>query len=100
MDIERYEQELTLALGRELKGAIAARGFTVVDVASRLGVERSTLSRYLNGKRQIPATLFVMAARMIGIEPGVLTTRARSRVDLLFPTIDLTIEGVHRDGEH
>lgn len=73
-------EQISVLLGLELKGAIHAHGKTVGEIAEAVGIERSTLSRYLNGKREIPATTFILASRAIGVAPAVLMNRAMARV--------------------
>lgn len=73
-------EQISVLLGLELKGAIHAHDKTVGEIAEAVGIERSTLSRYLNAKREIPATTFILAAHAIGVSPAVLINRAMARV--------------------
>ncbi|MDR1387127.1 MAG: helix-turn-helix domain-containing protein [Propionibacteriaceae bacterium] len=80
MNIRREQGERFAALlGAELKGAIKSRGRTANDVADRIGIERATLNRYLNGKRIIPSSTMAVAAIEIGMEPPELVRRAYER---------------------
>jgi transcriptional regulator with XRE-family HTH domain len=81
MDTTKETGDLFSALlGAELKGAITARGLTANEVAEKVGIERATMNRYLNGKRVIPSSTFAMSAAAIGIEPGELVDRAYNRL--------------------
>ncbi len=69
---------LTLA---ELRGAIEARGWTIAQLASRLGIHPITLGRYLNGHRDMPVTIFLGACEAIEINPAIILNRAEERAD-------------------
>ncbi len=50
--------------GELLRDAIEAKGWTVSDAASRLGVARNTLSRVLNGRAGISPRLALALERL------------------------------------
>lgn len=44
-------------------------GWTVMDLAGSLEVDRSTMSRYLKGKSDVPARLLIDAWRFLDVDP-------------------------------
>lgn len=70
----------TQLLGAELKGAIIARGATAAEVSEALGHSEAALSRWLNGKSQLPMRVFENVCEYIETEPKDLVGRAHHRL--------------------
>ena len=105
MDMNLRGDQFSIVLGLEVKGAIAARGFTVKAVADAISIERSTLSRYLNGKRAMPAPVLVMIGQQISVSPVLIMQRALDRmpegsvpaqVNLLSPDVVMPVSPSYR----
>ena len=54
-----------------LMNAIKRKGFTIGGVAQLLGLDRSTLSRQLNGKEHMTDRTLVRLSNLLGIDPRV-----------------------------
>lgn len=54
-----------------LMNAIKRKGFTIAGVAQLLGLDRSTLSRQLNGKEHMTDRTLVRLSNLLGIDPRV-----------------------------
>lgn len=80
MTIQERGERFSFLLAQELKGAIAARGFTTKYVAEQLGTYAPVLSNYFNGKRALPADTLNKACEVIGMDPGELVNRAYDRL--------------------
>lgn len=48
-------------------------GYSVTEIAERLGVTRATLSRILNGKQGITAEMSVRLSHLLGINPRIIS---------------------------
>ena len=59
-------------LGRRLARLREAAGLTQRELARRLGVDQSALSRIESGRRRLTAAQAGQAARILGVEPGAL----------------------------
>ena len=70
----------TQLLGAELKGAIIARGATAAEASEALGHSEAALSRWLNGKSQLPMRVFENVCEYIEAEPKDLVGRAHHRL--------------------
>jgi len=76
--------EFNYLIGKALKEEIARGGTTAKAVSKLLDVEEAVMSRYLNGKRQIPITVFYDICSAVGGSPGEIVRRAAVAVD--FPS--------------
>ena len=73
-------ERFTQLLGAELKGALVSRGFTAAEVGDALGHSRAAFTNWLNGKAQLPTTVFANACEFVGVEPDRLVERAYERL--------------------
>lgn len=80
MDTQKRGELFSTYLGNELSGAIKARGKSALWVAERIGVDRVSLSRYLNGHRLMPASVLANAAEAIDMSPETVVERAYARL--------------------
>ena len=53
-----------------MQGEITKRGHTVAGVTRMLGMDRSTLTRYLKGQRAFPVDVLYAVAAAVGADPG------------------------------
>lgn len=61
---------LNAAVAGELRAANARQPrLTLDDLAKATGISRSTLFRYLNGKRDIPLSALDIICRALGVDP-------------------------------
>lgn len=69
---------LILAIGRQIRVELTSRGMTQQQLADAIGIERATLSRYLNGK-PMPLMVYLNLAEALGLSPQALMRRAEDR---------------------
>lgn len=65
-----------VAIGRAVKGAIAAAGLTQADVSERTGIALNTLSRRVNGTIPFTFPELVRIARATGVRVADLVESA------------------------
>ena len=70
----------TAYVGLELKGAIAARGWTATAVAQATSHSPAALSRWLSGQKALPMPVLLEACDVIGADPREIVERAYSRL--------------------
>lgn len=80
MNIDENDERFAYLVAQELKGAIAARGYTTKKVAERIGTYAPVLSKYFIGERSIPMSTLYKACYIIGVEAGELLDRASERL--------------------
>lgn len=80
MNIRNRAHLFSVYVGLELKGRITSRGFTAKQVAEGIGRQPAAFNRWLNGKVEIPLTVFCEACELIDIEPSKIVEDAYSRV--------------------
>lgn len=73
-------EEFTRYVGLELKGAIAARGFTAQAVAAATARSPAAFNRWINGKADIPMTALCESCELIGVEPDSIIENAYARM--------------------
>lgn len=69
---------LLLAIGRQIRVELTSRDMTQQQLADAIGIERATLSRYLNGK-PMPLMVYINLAEALGLTPQALMLRAEER---------------------
>lgn len=75
-----YGDAFNAALGRQIRAEIAASGNSIAGAARDLGIARSALDNYVNGKRGIPASIAYEVALLLGLDPHTLIVRAEERL--------------------
>lgn len=75
-----YGERLDAALASQIKVELAEREMEQRALASALGIESATLSRYMNLKRSMPLHTFVKVAEVFKLSPYELMQRAESRI--------------------
>ncbi|WIV44501.1 helix-turn-helix domain-containing protein [Glutamicibacter nicotianae] len=74
MDIDN---PLSQSIAEQLRDKTGGRkGMPVKALAEATGIKLVTLSRYINGKRDIPAPLFALICKELGLDPGEVLRNA------------------------
>lgn len=68
-----------LALAREIRAEMITRDISQADLADNIGLGRSTLYRYLRGRRDMPVPVLIAIADVLRVPPHVLLDRAEER---------------------
>lgn len=58
-----------------LARTLEAQGRRASWVATRLGVHRNTMSRWVNGREPIPSARVAQLARLLDVDPSEVSTR-------------------------
>ena len=69
----------TIALGQEIRAEAAAQRVNIAELASKAGVNRSSLYTWLDGKANFPMDGLVLVADVLRVEPYELLRRAVDR---------------------
>lgn len=75
-----YGNDIQAALVKQVKAEMAAQDLRQKDMAARLGMQTSTLSRYLSGERDIPMPVAFGFADALGLSVIELVQRAERRL--------------------
>lgn len=67
---------VTASIAAQLRGTIAAKDLLKKDVAAAAGLSLATLSRYLNGHRDIPVPAFMAICAALGVSAGSVLDKA------------------------
>lgn len=68
-----------MALSAEIRAEMAAQGISQGKMATRVGISREALSRYLLGTRALPVDVYMRISWELGTQPNELMTRAQKR---------------------
>lgn len=68
------------AVAVQLRAELAGSPLTATQLAVHIGVDRVTLSRYLNGHRDIPIPVFLDIVRALGLDAGHVLDLAKQRL--------------------
>lgn len=71
---------VTEIVGREVRAAMVRKGWNIQDLAGNLEISPPTLSRYLRGDRDFPASTLIAALRMLDVEFGDFAKRVETEV--------------------
>ena len=80
--METNATRLEAAISMQVKVELVERSMDQKDLADAIGIERATLSRYMNNRRPMPMAIFFAIAEVFGLSPRVLMERAEARLDL------------------
>lgn len=80
-DMETNVTRLEVAISWQIKVELVDRKMEQQDLADAVGIERATLSRYMNNRRPMPMAVFFKIAEVLGLSPRVLMERAEARID-------------------
>lgn len=73
--------EWAAAVAVQLRAELAASPLTAIQLAAQVGIDRATLSKYLNGHRDIPIPVFLDIVRELGLDAGRVIDDAKRRRD-------------------
>lgn len=76
-----YGIDIQAALVKQVKAEMAAQDMRQKDMAARLGMQTSTLSRYLSGERDVPMPVAFGFADALGMSVIELVQRAERRLE-------------------
>ena len=76
-----YGNDIQAALVKQVKAEMAAQDMRQKDMAAKLGMQTSTLSRYLAGERDIPMPVVFGFADALGLTAIELVQRAERRLE-------------------
>jgi transcriptional regulator with XRE-family HTH domain len=79
--METNVTRLEVAISWQIKVELVERNMDQKDLADAIGIERATLSRYMNNRRPMPMATFFAIAETFGMSPRVLMERAEARID-------------------
>ncbi len=75
-----YAELFEAAMITQIKVELIERGMEQKDLADKVGINRTTMSHYMTGKRSVPMPTFLKVAEALGVAPGTLMDRADARV--------------------
>jgi len=75
-----YGIDIQAALVTQVKAEMAAKDMRQKDMAARIEMQTSTLSRYLTGERDIPAPVLFSMASALDLSITELIQRAERRL--------------------
>jgi transcriptional regulator with XRE-family HTH domain len=81
MDMGNYGIDIQAALVIQVKAEMAARDMKQKDMAQHIGMQTSTLSRYLSGERDIPMPVVFSMASALNLSIIELVQRAERRLE-------------------
>lgn len=70
------ESKASQSIAAQLRAVVAVKGVLKKELAERSGLAVNTLSRYLNGHRDIPVSAFMQICQALDIDPGALLNKA------------------------
>lgn len=76
-----YGNDIQNALVTQVKAEMAARDMKQKDMAQHVGMQTSTLSRYLSGERDIPMPVVFSMAAALDLSIIELVQRAERRLE-------------------
>lgn len=76
-----YGTDIQSALVKQVKAEMAALDMRQKDMAAKIGMQGSTLSRYLSGERDIPMPVAFSFADALGLSIIELVQRAERRLE-------------------
>lgn len=69
----------TIALGQEIRAEAAALGITLKGLAEAVGIDRTSLYKYLDGQRAMPLPVLRDIASALRMSPVELLDRGEER---------------------
>jgi transcriptional regulator with XRE-family HTH domain len=72
--------QFNAAVGRQLRAEIAAAGSSIAAMAREIGIARSALDNYVNGKRAIPVPVVYDVGLSVDVAPHLIFRRAEERL--------------------
>lgn len=78
--MSNYGRQVEEALSMQIKVELVERGMDQKDLASKVGIQPATFSRYMTGKTAWPMPVFIRVAEALEISAADLMTRAHARI--------------------
>lgn len=69
----------SIALGQEIRAEAAALGITMTALANQVSIDRTSLYKYVDGKRAMPLTVLWSIADVLRVPPAELLHRGEDR---------------------
>lgn len=79
--VKTLSEEFNAAVGRQLRGEIAAAGSSIAAMAREIGIARSALDNYVTGKRAIPVPVVYAVCAKVQVAPHLVLARAEERLN-------------------
>lgn len=70
------EAKASQSIAAQLRATVAVKGILKKDLAEQSGLAVNTLSRYLNGHRDIPVSAFMQICQALELDPGTVLDEA------------------------
>ncbi|MCR2051784.1 helix-turn-helix domain-containing protein [Actinomyces bowdenii] len=74
--MDHHGSTFAALVGAELKGAMTARGWGIAATAAATRHSPSAMSRWVNGKSELPLQVLVEVCEVIGADPREIVARA------------------------
>ncbi len=75
-----YGDAYSAAVAAELRAERSRKQITVDSLAATVGLAKSTVLNYLNGKRDIPVPALMELCHALGVSPRVIFDRAEEAI--------------------
>jgi transcriptional regulator with XRE-family HTH domain len=72
--------QFNVTVGGLLRAEAAMQRISVSKLSTLSGIERNTLTRYLNGERAIPIPVLYRVSETLGVSPESIVTAATARM--------------------
>lgn len=76
-----YAERYAAAVAAELRAQRARTGETYDDLVEATGISKSSVFKYMNGKREIPMSSFFALCRALSISPQVIFDAAEKSLE-------------------
>lgn len=73
-------EQFNVLVGSRLRAEAAGKRLSVVKLSTLSGIERNTLTRYLNGERAIPLPILYRVAEVLEMTPEQVIVDATARM--------------------
>ncbi|MGP5262806.1 hypothetical protein [Glutamicibacter arilaitensis] len=67
---------LSQSIAEQLFEQIKGKGIVLQGIAERTGISIGSLSRYINGKRDLPTPIFALICKDVGLDAGEVLRNA------------------------
>lgn len=74
-------ENMNTLIGRAVRAEMARKGWTMHELAANLDIAPTSLSRYLKGDREFPATVLIKAVRALSVSYGDFFNRLEAEFD-------------------
>lgn len=74
------DNAVSQSIAAQLRGRIGEKKMPMKDLAEATGIKLVSLSRYTNGKRDIPASSFALICRALDLDGGKVLEKALKEI--------------------